>query len=259
MVCSRILQFQSRCCLKILYYLQDDSMYIYIYICMHTEGDTLGVRFFTAFCNHWHCTCAMVLSLLCNHWQFLRGFSAMAKQNQNQKKQKNKKPKKQKKNKMTRPNSLPLLPPLGCAILFFLFFLFFVFLVSWFFGFLFSGSLLVFLQWLNKNRIKQQTNKKQETNKNKKMTRPNSLPLLPPWGVQSCFVFFVFLCFWVSWFFGFLFSGSLLVFWRAKDLDLTLCLFSHCRGCKLAFGWFYYLLWAFGGLGTQIRQFCLFM
>ena len=29
------------------------------------------------------------------------------------------------------------------------------------------------------------------------MTRPNSLPLLPPWGVQSCFfVFFWFLVFW---------------------------------------------------------------
>ena len=143
-------------------------------------------------CIHWHCTCAMVLSLLCNHWQFLLGFSVMAKENQNQ--------------------------------------------------------------------------KKQETKKQKnKMTRPNSLPLLLPWGVQSCFFwllfFFCFLVFGflVSWFFGFLFSGSLLVFWRAKDLDLTLCLFSHCRGCKLAFGWFYYLLWAFGGLGTQIRQFCLFM
>ena len=31
---------------------------------------------------------AMVLSLLCNHWQFLLGFSAMAKQNQNQKNKK---------------------------------------------------------------------------------------------------------------------------------------------------------------------------
>ena len=51
---------------------------------------------------------------------------------------------------------------------------------------------LVFLQWLNETKIK----------KNKtKMTRPNSLPLLPPWGVQSCF-FFVILFFWflVFWF-----------------------------------------------------------
>ena len=165
------------------------------------------MRFFTAFCNHWHCTCAMVLSLLCNPWQFLLGFSAMAKQNQNPKKQQTKKTKKTKHQKP-----------------------------------------------------KKQT--KKTTTKNK-MTKPNSLPLFPPWG---CIFFLV--------------SGSLLVFWRAKDLDLTLCQFSHFRGCKLAFGWFYYLLWACGssrkqckktmakcryhwrklrGLGTQIRQFCLFM
>ena len=101
------------------------------------------------------------------------------------------------------------------------------------------------------------------------MTRPNSLPLLPPWGVQSwffcCFFvflgfcFFVFLFFWclvffVSWFFGFLFSGSLLVFWRAKDLDLTLCQFSHFRGCKLAFGWFYYFLLACGSVRKQYKK-----
>ena len=95
-----------------------------------SEGDTLGV---TAFCNHWHCTCAMVLSLLCNHWQFLLGFSAMAKQNQNPKTQKNKRQKK--KYKMTRPNSLPLLPPWGVqsCISFFFCFLVFWFLVFWFF------------------------------------------------------------------------------------------------------------------------------
>ena len=146
-----------------------------------------------------------------------------------------------------------------------------------FLGLLFSGSLLAFVQWLNKTKIKKQNNKKQKKNKNKmtrpnslpllppfwgvqscffffffwcvvgfcamvkqnqnpkpkkpkkqkntkKMTRPNSLPLLPPWGVQSCFFFVVvfFLCFvflvsWflgvlVFWFLGFLFSGSLLVF-----------------------------------------------
>jgi hypothetical protein len=70
----------------------------------------------------------MVLSLLCNHWQFLLGFSAMAKQNQNPKTQKQEA---KKKYKMTRPNSLPLLPPLGCAIMyFFLFFLCLGFLVS---------------------------------------------------------------------------------------------------------------------------------
>ena len=98
------------------------------------------------------------------------------------------------------------------------------------------------------------------------MTRPNSLPLLPPLGCAILvfllfFVFwvFVFLFFWclvfvVSWFFGFLFSGSLLVFWRAKDLDLTLCQFSHFRGCKLAFGWFYYLLWACGSIRKQCKK-----
>jgi len=64
----------------------------------------------------------------------------MAKQKQNPKKTRNQKHKKN--NNMTRPNSLPLLPPLGCAILFLYFKL--LFLVSWFFGFLFSGSLLVF-------------------------------------------------------------------------------------------------------------------
>ena len=50
---------------------------------------------------------------------------------------------------------------------------------------------LVFLQWLNETKIK----------KNKtKMTRPNSLPLLPPWGVQSCFFFILFFWFLVFWF-----------------------------------------------------------
>ena len=134
---------------------------------------------------------------------------------------------------MTRPNSLPLLPPLGCAILFFLcLFLFFFVFVFCFFGFL----------------------------------------------VSWCFSFLV------SWFLVFWFVVGFLKGWqnntKVKDLDLTLCQFSHFRGCKLAFGWFYWLLWAcgsnrkpckkniakcryqwrkLGGLGTQIRQFCLFM
>ena len=136
----------------------------------------------------------MVLSLLCNHWQFLLGFSAMAKQNQNPKKQKNKKPKK----KMTRPNSLPLLPLLGCAILFFCVVFLFFFLVYWFFGFLFSGSLLVFLQWLNKTKIKKTRNKK----KTKRNDKTQLSAITPPWGVQSCFfcfvLFFLFV-FLVSW------------------------------------------------------------
>jgi hypothetical protein len=62
---------------------------------------------------------------------------------------------------------------------------------------------------------KQNLNKKKTQNQ-KNMTRPNSLPLLPPWGVQSCFfaLLFVFLDFWFFSFlvFWFLFSGSLLIF-----------------------------------------------
>ena len=137
----------------------------------------------------------MVLSLLCNHWQFLLGFSAMAKQNQNKKKTQNQK-------NMTRPNSLPLLPPLGCAIIFFVFFFVSFFLVFWFLGLLFSGSLLAFVQWLNKTKIqkhtkKTKTKKPKKQNKKNKMTRPNSLPLLTPLGCAILFFF-------VSWF---------LVFW----------------------------------------------
>ena len=68
---------------------------------------------------------------------------------------------KTKTHKMTRPDCLPLLPPpLGCAILF-----------------------------LGFPRIFERKNK----NKRKQNKTPSSLPLLPPWGVQSCF----------SWFFVF--------------------------------------------------------
>ena len=83
------------------------------------------------------------------------------------------------------------------------------------------------------------------------MTRPNSLPLLPPWGVQyvllvfGCFGFLLFDFCWFlgSLFFGFLFSGSLFMFlkgWQnnTKVKDLTRCQFAHFRGCKLAFGCF---------------------
>ena len=86
------------------------------------------------------------------------------------------------------------------------------------------------------------------------MTRPNSLPLLPPLRCAIILFFYFKLLFSASWFLGFLFSGSLLVFWRAKDLDLTLCHFSHFRGCKLAFGWFYYLLWACGSIRKQCKK-----
>ena len=160
----------------------------------------------------WECgfslhSATMVLSLLCNHLQFLLGFSAMAKQTKIKKTKKWQDP----------PPSATIYSPLGvCNLVFFCIFVFWVFCFC-------------------------------------------------------CFGFLVF-CFFLS--------GPLLFFWRAKDLDLTLCQFSHFRGCKLAFGWFYYLLWAcgsirkqctklwqnagitggsLGGVGTQIRQFCLFM
>jgi len=53
--------------------------------------------------------------------------------------------------------------------------------------------------------------KKQKTKKNKKnkMTRPNSLPLLPPLG--CAILFFWIFGFLVSWFSGFLCSASFLV------------------------------------------------
>ena len=65
---------------------------------------------------------------------------------------------------------------------------------------------------------------------------------------------------------------------KVKDLDLTLRQFSHFRGCKLAFDCVFVcfghvvplekheylwqnagITWGNLGLGTQIRQFCLFM
>jgi hypothetical protein len=39
-----------------------------------------------------------------------------------------------------------------------------------------------------------------------------------------------------------------------KDLDLTLCEFSHFRGCKLAFGGFYWLFWASGPIGKECKK-----
>jgi len=132
---------------------------------------------------------------------------------------------------MTRPNSLPLLPPLGCAILFFFGLLFFCF-----FGFLVSGSLLVFLQWLNKTKI--QKNKKPKDQKNKQLQKKWQDPTLchySPLGVCNLgFFFFCLFVFLVSCFFSFLVSWFL-VFWfvvgflkgwqnntKVKDLDLTL-------------------------------------
>ena len=91
-----------------------------------TEGDTLGVRFFTAFCNHWHCTCAMVLSLLCNHWQFCNFCLVFLQwlnktKNQKQKNRKTKETKKTTKNKKNDKTQLSATtPPLGVWVLFFL-------------------------------------------------------------------------------------------------------------------------------------------
>ena len=83
-----------------------------------------------------------------------------------------------------------------------------------------------------------------------------------PWGSE--FVFFCFLVSCLFVFIGFLvswFSGSLLVFlkgWqnktKVKDLDLTLCQFSHFRGCKLTFGWFYWLLWACSSIRKPCKK-----
>ena len=119
----------------------------------------------------------------------------MAKQNQpktkNQKtKTKKTKNKNQKKNtKWQVPTLCHYSPPWGVQYIFFL--------VSFFsfFCFLFSGSLLVFLQWLNATRIQ-----KTKKTRNQK-TRPNSLPLLPPLG---CAIFFF-------WFLFFFFKFSFLV------------------------------------------------
>ena len=137
---------------------------------------------------------------------------------------------------------------------------------------------LASLQWLNKNKTK---TAKQQNYK----TQPSATT--PPWGVQYIllFLFFGFLVFLVS---CFLVSCFLVRCWflkgwqnntKVKDLDLTRCQFSHFRGCKLAFGCFIvcfgrvvplenhiktmakcrYHRRKLGGVGTQIRQFGMFM
>ena len=193
--------------------------YVRIYF---SEGDTLGVRFFTAFCNHWHCTFAMVLSLLCNHWQFLLGFLQWLNKTKIQKntKPRNQKAKKNKQEKSTKKWQDPTLchysPPWGVQSCFFLVCCFFVF---WFLGFWFVVGFSAMAKQ-NQNPKKQETKRPKKQTTPKKLARPNSLPLLPPWGVQSRFLCFFCLfgflvsCFLVFWFLGFLFSGSLLVFWR---------------------------------------------
>ena len=131
---------------------------------------------------------------------------------------------------MTRPNSLPLLPSLGCAILFF-----FVFWVSWFFVFWFVvGFSAIAKQKPNPNKKKKTRKQKRQKNKEKKH--------YSPLGVCNL-VFFVVFCCLVSWSLVFWFVVGFLKGWqnntKVKDLDLTLCQFSHFRGCKFTFGYFW--------------------
>ena len=180
---------------------------------------------------------------------------------------------------MTRPNSLPLLPPWGvqCCFFCFLFFVscFFNLLVSWF---LVSWFVVGFPAMAKRN----QNPKKQETRKKNDKTQLSATTL--PLGVCNIVLFFCFF-----WFLGFLifwFSGSLLVFWRAGKttqkwrtltslfassptigvanlllVDLIGCfgpvvlLENHLQKmAKCRYDWR-----KLGGLGTQIRQFCLFI
>ena len=99
---------------------------------------------------------------------------------------------KKNKTKMTRPNSLPLLPLGVCNLVFFFFVFYFVFLVSCVFWFVVGFSAMA----------KQNQNPK----KKKKHDKTQLSATTPPFGVCN-FVFLGFLGF-----FGFLFSGSLLVF-----------------------------------------------
>ena len=70
---------------------------------------------------------------------------------------------------------------------------------------------------------------------------------------KACTARFLFFCF-----LGFWFVVSFLKGWQnnteVKDLDLTLCQFSHLRGCKLAFAWFYCLLWACGSIRKPCKK-----
>ena len=105
-------------------------------VCKLTEGDTLGVRFFTAFCNHWHCTSLQPLHLrwFSHCFATIGNFYLVFLQwlNKTEIKKKNTKPKKHDKTQLSATT-----PPLGCAIIFFVFF---VFLVSFFLG----GGFLVY-------------------------------------------------------------------------------------------------------------------
>ena len=81
--------------------------------------------------------------------------------------------------------------------------------------------------------------KKQEAKKTNRLMEVTEIGFL---GVRT-FVFVLFFCFFcfflVSWFLVFWFAVGFLKGWqnstKVKDLDLTVCQFSHFRGCKLAF------------------------
>ena len=166
----------------------------------------------------------------------------MAKQNQKQKKQETKKTKQQKQQQKNDKTQLcHYSPPWGVQSCFF----------GGVLGFLVSYFLVrccFFLQWLTKPKKKQET-RTTRNQKNKKQNDKTQLSATTPalgvcnLGFFCCFFLFFF-CFWVFLFL--VFWSMLVLFWRAKDPDLTLCQFSHFRGYKLAFGWFYYLLWACG-------------
>ena len=144
--------------------------------CFFTSGHP-GSAVFSLFFIHavtvsaWHICNGYGMSLLCNHWQFLLGISAMAKPNQtdrtNQKpkEQKNKKTRKQKKKKKQKKwqnlyNPLPLLPLWGVQSCFF-----------WFSCFFFVFLFLVFFRcWWFEGLAKQHEGEG---------PRPHSLPVLP--------------------------------------------------------------------------------
>ena len=107
------------------------------------------------------------------------------------------------------------------------------------------------------NEKKTQKTKPKKTKKQKTKNRLMKVTKIGFLGVRS-FFFFVFCIFLVSWFLVFWFVVVFLKGWqnntKVKDLDLTLCQFSHFRGCKLAFGWFYWLLWACGSIRKPCKK-----
>ena len=125
------------------------------------------------------------------------------KQTEQTKNQKNKNPKKQKTTQEKQNDKTQLsatTSPFGCAIL--LFFCFLVFVVFRFLGLLFFWFLVFWFVvgclkgWQNntKKQTKQKNKKAKKTKKKQNDKTQLSLPLLPPWGVQSCFFWFPCFC-----------------------------------------------------------------